>query len=493
MRGRLATLLRRLMPLVIVGIAMWTYLTYGLQREIARDDALYAHCGQRVVDGFAPYDRVFDVKGPFSSMVATPGVIAAQHLGVPEYRAVQFEFIIIAILSVLAVYLLTHALTDSITASTFAAVTFLGFQGFLQHAAGSRPKSFVLLLMVLALVAMVRRRWALGGALVAAAALTWQAMVLLGLAGLAAIRGRERRRRLRATLAFVGAGLALLGLVVAWTATRGGLVDLWHGSVLSLTYIGHRAVAMTPGMRVWRPLRECHEGYPSSFVAGLLGVLGLLAALSSCMREHDGLLGALTRSRWSTVFVGFAVLMAFSVADFQGYADVYVLLPFAAIGLGYLLWRALEALTGPDQLVRPRHRTLAAALVALVLLAPTVVFVKFHPGRGLDEQKRITAEIIQRLDGRPIQCMNAPQVLYLGELNNVTRHVVLTPGLLRYVEAEEPGGIDGWLRSIEEADTGIIVCYVRNCLEMPAVYNWVKDNYQLWRVYDEWEVYERTD
>ena len=489
MQDRLTRLVRRAVPLLLVGMAVWTYLTYGFQREVARDDALFAYSGQRVADGCAPYERSFDAKGPLSYAVPALGVLAARQLHIPEYRGVQGEFVVISILCVLAVYLLTREVTGSVVAGVFAAIMFLGFEGFLQHAAGARAKTTIVLLTPLALLALVRRRWALGGALVAAAALTWQTMVLLGLAAIPSILREEPSRRLRAFVALLAGGLAVVALVVAWFAAEGALTDLWHGAVVSLTYLASRTSELPLSWRFWRPVRRCWEGYPSTFMAGCFGVLGLIAAFAEKSREEGGAIGALTRSPWSVIFLGFIMLVGFSILDFQIYGDAYPLLPFIALGLGFVLERALTALTGPESLIRPGQRPLAAALVALALFSPTVVFVKFHPGRGLAEQQRISREIADRLGDGTIQCINAPQILCLAELKNATRYAILSGRLLGFVEDHEPGGVDGLLRSMGRAD--LVVCYVSDCEQMPCVYDRVKRNYRLWRTYEKWEVYER--
>lgn len=488
------SVLRRLMPLFIVGVAGWVFATYGLDGKIARDDALYAYAGQCVADGHAPYERAFDVKGPLASAIPALGVIAARHASAPDHRGVQIEFIIISVLCVLAVYLLGQALTDSSLAGTFAALTFLGFEGFIAHAAGARPKTAVVLFTTLALLAIVRKRWAVGGALIAVAALTWQTMALVGLGALAAVLGEAPQKRLRALVSLLAGAGAVVAVVVAWFAAAGALVDLWNAAVASPPLLASRARELPLSWRIWRPVRRCYEGYPATFMAAGFGVLGLAGAFVMSLREWGGPIGAITRSRWSVVFTSFTLLAAFTFIDFQIYDDAYPLLPFAAVGFGFVLERALRGMVSSDGILPGTHRELAAAAVCLAILSPTVVFVKFQPGTGLSEQKQAVTEIKERLGDGRIQAINAPEVLYLGELTNATKHAVVGPRVLAVIDAMEPGGVDAWLRSIEEADVELIVCNTSDCHRMvPEVGKWVEEDFELWREYDRWQVYERRD
>ncbi len=485
-------LLRRLMPLLVVGLAAWTYLTYGFSGEISRDDAFYAHCGQRVADGYAPYERVFDVTGPLASMIPAVGVKAARYAGVPDHHGIQAQFVILSILTVLSVYLLGLEVTGSAIAGGLAAVTFVGFEAFLENASAASPKIAMTLLMTLALLCVLRRRWALAGALIAAAALTWQAMVLVGIAAVAATAGEARGQRARATLALVAGGLAVVAAIAAWFAAHGALTELWDSAVVSLFYLASRASDLPVGWYFWRVLRLSYRGYPHNFMAACLGSVGLIAAFVEARRQAGRSLGALLGSRWSSILVSFVLLLGFSVLDFQGAPDAYTLLPPVSLGLGYLLWRAMSAMTGPEALIRPGQQVVAAALVALALLGPTIVHVKFNPGEGLERQKQIAGEIVARLDGGTLQCINAPAVLYIGEVRNATRHVIVSPPLLDFIDEHETGGVDGWLRDIEDSNVELIVNHTRPVrTHMPELEQWVLDNYRLWRTYEDWSVYER--
>lgn len=488
------SVLRRLMPLFIIGVAGWVFTTYGLDGKIARDDALYAYSGQCVAEGHVPYQRAFDVKGPLASAIPALGVLAARQANLPDHRGVQVEFIIISVLSVVAVYLLGQALTDSSLAGTFAALTFLGFEGFIAHAAGARPKTAVILFTTIALLAIVRKRWAVGGALIALAALTWQTMALIGIGALTAVWGEPQQNRRHALLSLLGGGLAVVAAVVAWFASARALVDLWNGAVAALPHLASRARELPLSWRIWRPLRRCYEGYPATFMAGGFGLLGLAGAFVMSLREWGGPIGAITRSRWSVVFTSFALLAAFTFIDFQIYDDAYPLLPFAAVGFGFVLERALSGLTSSEGILPRSYRDIAAAGVCLAILTPTVIFAKFTPGTGLSEQKQAVTEIKERLGDGRLQAINAPEVLYLGELTNLTKHVVVGPRVLAVIDAMEPGGVDAWLRSIEEADVELIVCSTSDCHRLvPEVGKWVEENFELWREYDRWQVYERRD
>ena len=486
------TLLRRLMPVLVVAVATWTYVTCGFGGAFPRDDSLYALCAQRVADGYVPYQQVFDVTGPFGSMDSAVGILAARQAGLPDYRGVQVQGIVTSVLTVLAVYLLAQALTGSVLAGGLAAAAFLGFAGFIDQAATGHPKLLVTLAVTVAVLCMVSKRWLLAGIFVAVAALTWQVVALVGVAGLVAIYGGAEKRG-RATLALVGGGVAVVAAVVGWFALHGSVGTLWEGAVLSLVYVGDRAAHLPFTWHFWRPLRYSFGSYNSSVTVGWLGLIGIGAVFVEQMRTEGGPWKALVGSRWASFFCAFTLLTAFTVYDFQSPDDAFVLLPFLAVGLSYILIRAIDALTGPETLIRPRWRPIAAGLVAVALLMPTVMKVKFHPAEGLAEQRQAVDQIIARLGDGRIQCINTPGVLMLGELENATRHVVVGQGILSFIDAHEPGGVAGWIESIEDADVELVVENTRNSGRLPMIHQWIEANYRFWREYGDWAVYERPN
>jgi hypothetical protein len=473
----------------LIGIALWTYLTYGFNESVSRDSGLYAFAGQCVADGQAPYKAVFDVKGPFSSMVPALGVLGARYAGVPDYLGIQVEFLIITVLLVVVTYLLTAAVTGSLTAGFLAGLAFMGFGGMVKTAAGCEPKVAALLFMVLALLFVVRKRWLAAGAMVACSALVWQAMVVVGIACLVATASEERHLRVRAGAKLVAGGLIVLAAVVVWFVAEGAVMDLWEGSVVALFSGAGRVWEDPLSWRLWRPLRIWSRWAPDTLLTGTLGTVGMLAALVGAYRKHGGVVPMLEKSRYTAVGLSFLFLGGFTVLDMQGLADLKVMVPFTSLGMGFLLIQAVNGLTGPEGSLAKRHRAVMGVGIAVALLLPVAVRVKFEPGHGLQTQKEAVAEIVEELDGEPIQCINAPEVLLLGELPSPTRHVVITDPIVGFMRKHRSNGLESWLRRIEQADVKLVVRDKNDPEQLPAVRAWVDANCSLWRAYEDWDVY----
>ncbi len=122
-------------------VAVLLYTRFSPRLWVNRDAFIYLYGGQRVLHGQPPYVSEMDPKGPVSSLLSAAGVAVARLLGRNDILVVRIEFLALAVLGVLGVYLLVRALFDSVLAAVFAAVAFTGFRSFAFNVDGRARKA----------------------------------------------------------------------------------------------------------------------------------------------------------------------------------------------------------------------------------------------------------------------------------------------------------------------------------------------------------------
>jgi hypothetical protein len=195
---------------------------------------------------------------------------------------------------------------------------------------------------------------------------------------------------------------------------------------------------------------------------GGLALLGVAVALV-LWRGRSRLRRAFANPLVCVVAVSALPLIAFTLHDFQGYPDVYVLLPYAALGVGSLVPLA-------------RGRAARAMPLALVAAAVLVAFTwntyatSARSPVNLQVQEHRAAAIDQILgpSGR-LYAIGDPTSFVLTHRRAANRYVYLGSGVLGWMLRKTPGGFDGWLAQIRAADPGVIVIHTFLPLE-PKTY-----------------------
>jgi hypothetical protein len=420
-----------------LAMAVALFSRYGIHGTLSRDEAIYAYGGQQLAHGVPFYASIFDPKTPGAAYLAGLGAALGGLDGI------RIAFFVCACLTVVAVYLLAVELWGSVLAGLIAAVAFASFRGFAMDAlSGPDAKTPGILMAVVSMLLMARRRWfwaALCGSL---AFLVWQP---LGIFPVVAVLASRRWR------AVAGAVLPLAVTVVYFWATGalGDLVQaafafpvegLHRGSVSVLHRLGHIAAVV----------HGHYHGAVIQFWAGL----ALIAVLAAWRRK------------W-VVLAPLAVIVAFSVHDFQGYPDVYPLLPFAALGLGGAAALVLRA-----RLLR----TTAVVAVALMTLAAWTQF-STDPAAGdaLVAQRAAAADLQKLLrPGATISALGDPAPLVLTGRTNPSRYIYLGSGVSLWAFAHTPGGFAGWKAQLRAARPAIIVVHGWHGAYEQRVTAWLK-------------------
>ena len=443
--------------LATLALAIVLFAQFSIDDRLSRDESIFAYGAQQFAKGVPYYKSIFDAKGPLAPMLGGIGVEFTKLFGGNDVHGVRVVFFIFACLAAIGVYLLALSLWRSVAGALASAVAFLAFKGFAVDAIGGPDaKTPGIAFAVFAMLLLVRRRFFWGGLLGGLAFLCWQPLgAYMVAAVVAAFVASPRAQRWRMTLmAALGAALPLaVAFVYFWLA--GALSEFFDGA-FHFPISGVQRDKQTLQQRINLINDVIHSQYNMLNGWLLYGGLALLGAAVVLVlwRGRRRLGGALADPVVCVVAVSAVPLIAFTLHDFQGYPDVYPLLPYAALGVG-----ALAALA--------RGRISRAVPVALLAGAAVLagftwnVYANSGPdGISLKVQESRAAAIQQILGptGR-LYAIGDPTSLVLTHRRNANRYIYLGSGVLRWMLHRIPGRYRGWLAQIRALDPGVIVIH----------------------------------
>jgi hypothetical protein len=427
----------------------------------------------------APYASIFDPKTPLAAMLSGLGAALAAPFGANDLLMMRLVYFVFACLAVAAIYWLALERWGSPVAALVTAMVFAVFRGFaLDALTGPNAKTPGIFFAVLAMVLTVRRQWltaALAGAL---AFLVWQPL-LVYLACTAVLslvlppRGERRTALVRTT---IGAAVPL-ALTALYFAVVGGLGNLVTTAFV-FPLIGIRRGGETLVQRLHHIASVVHADYGVSGDLFWLGsVLLVLAIALRLATRSGGWLATLTDPLVVVVGTTFAGVILFSATDFQGYPDLYPLLPYAALGCG----AAAAFVLG--RMRTPALRRAATAVGLVGILALTAVF---WVGYGRDRSRHIDlysqqrdACTLDRVLGAQgvLQSLGDPRPLVLTHRRNPTRYIYLGSGISQWHVDHLSGGLQGWEREIQSAHPDVIVSKTWHGVWQRRLIQWLRGHY----------------
>jgi hypothetical protein len=454
MTDRLERVAPWLGALAALAAAAALFTRFGLDGMLSRDEAIYAYGGRQWADGVPFYVSTFDPKTPLSALLAAIGVLGGRVTGADELAAIRVAFGIVSCLAVLALYDLGRLLWDSVAAGLAAAVTLASFEGFAADAfGGPDAKTPGICMAIVAMGLLARRRWFWAALAGSCALLIWQPLAVFPLTAIAigpcVVEAGSRGRVARSALAGTALPVALLAL---YYALEGALAQLWEGAV-RFPITGLQRGPVTLRGRLYDIRHVVADGYPHTGVLFWTGCALLVAFLVA--RLVAG------RSEWRrtvrdpliwVVSPTFAGLVVFSLTDFQGYPDLFPLLPYAALGIG-----GGVAALGRPQLRRAGTAAAAAAIALLVVLCWHWYGTAAANDHELVAQRRYGAALNQLLGPRAtLYSLGDPRPFVLTGRRSPSRFIYLGSGVGAWVVRNTPGGVDGWAARIRAARPAII-------------------------------------
>jgi hypothetical protein len=305
---------------------------------------------------------------------------------------------------------------------------------------------------------LVRRRYfwaAFAGSL---AFLVWQPLVIYSAiaVAVAALTAKAGQRWARSARALAGAAIPVVATAVYLLAAS-AFDDFVDGAfIFPVTDLQRVQESLTD--RFARIANTVNGSYRETAVLFWLGLVILVALLVvRLVRRRSDLLGMTRHDPFVNVVVAsFLVIAAYSVYDFQGYPDVYPLLPYAAVGIA----GGLALLGG---LAHERLRTAAVAAVAAGVVALAALswiwYSADRPGdRDLQKEVRIAAVFRRVLEpGDTVYALGNAMPLVMLQRRNPSPYIYLSSGLDSWVVHHTPGGFDGWTREIQAHDPGMVI------------------------------------
>lgn len=437
--------------------ALVIYLLQGFEAGLSRDPAVFLYGGEHAAHGTPPYVAIFNSVGPLSDGLPAMVIWVGDRFGADPVLAVRISFAVISAACGALVFALARTALRSTAAGVVAFGVFLTFGTFTALATGGpREKTAMVAFLVAALLCVLGRRWWWAGCFAALATLTWQPA--LAPAAVAAVVGilLTERARLRAAVRYLLGGLVPSAVVVAYFAAQGALAEAVSGFIVFNVRDAEQPSMFDDGSRIWQMM---WHGYHASLIVALAGLLtlfvrGFLAARrrGSDLESPEAAarrVGLVVCSTAGIAAVGWTILVV------NGAPDLFVVLPFAALGAAALV----QVVT--DHLSR-RLRVIVSAVVCVAGVVTGTAYslgLHDHDLDHLDEQRaEVTALIGALPPGSTVLSVNAPQVLVLSGRDNPTPYQIFSRSMHDHLERTYPGGLAGYEQTVAElAPTAIAV------------------------------------
>ena len=237
-------------------------------------------------------------------------------------------------------------------------------------------------------------------------------------------------------------------LTLVYYAAEGALHTFFEGFVLINAHYTQQGSAISQLGHNWAHLRGGYGGSLWVILLGLvaLPVLAAVAVPTAWRTREAGPVTLVATGAASVAGVGWACIA------FNGWPDLFELLPFAALGVGGLVAAVLRRLD-------VRAATAVAVTLAVVGTAFATVTSLTTKGSGLVRQRASVAAILHAGPrGATMLSLEAPEAMAIAHRRNPTSIQMFTNGFAQYVDDTWPGGLKGYARWIEEqAPTYIVV------------------------------------
>lgn len=471
-------------------IAFVIYGQFGLHGWLKRDSAIYMYGGQQMLHNRPPYVSIMDPKGPVAGILCGFGAAVARLFGRSDVVTMRLEYGVITALSVLAVYLITHRLVDSIPAALVAATVFASFEGYAQDAfAGPNGHTPGIVFAIFGVWLTLRRNWIWAGVAGSLAFLTWQPLATYALVTLlcAALWDTENRRQ-AVVRAVIGSLLPIV-VVAAYYAILGQL----HAFIVGVFIFPLTGVVRTPMSLSQRISHMYHDVLGYYGFSGVLLWIGfvlfvVVAAVSVTLAVRKDGRRAFISPMFLLVIVGFLAQFLYALYDYQGYSHAFPFMLYSALGFALPIGYGLKALAGNAR------RVVDGLLIGLAAVVAIAFAVDYHHSYGrispLRAQEASACAIQESLvPGTPLWSLGNPLPLVLLHRRNPDNYPYLGSGIDYWRINHTPGGFDAWTSAILRSRASILVVDVWHSpvrLRMEAfltAHGFVRGNIGPWQVF----------
>jgi hypothetical protein len=431
-------------PLVVGVVAMGVYSVHGYDGVVSRDFGVFLYGGEHVAQGVPPYVGIFNSVGPLADALPGLAIWVGKVVDVNPVLAARAFYAVLAATSCALVCVLARRMFASRVSGLVAPAVFLTFPRFLELASdGPRDKTAMLVFLLLTLVLLERRRWLLAGVFTALATLTWQPALTVAVAAAVAATLLERQGRTRSLLTFILGGAIPSAVTVALFSADGALRQAIDG------FIVVNAVDTTQPSAVLEPvqtLRMLWTGYHGTLVVALAG-LAVLIPLGVHAARRAGSPAARALVIASAGAVGGT---AWTAAVINGSPDLFVLLPFSALGATALLTMLAHRLRGG-------RTPLLGAIVATALVVALAESVATRNGTLVLQRDDVADVLGTQPADASVVSIAAPQVMAIGQRDNPSPWQLFDPRMQQFLSTHLAGGLPGYAARIDRLRPTFIV------------------------------------
>ena len=435
-------------------VALVVYALHGTRGSLSRDLGVFTYGGEHVAKGVPPYLGIFNSVGPLADAIPGAAIWVGNLVGADPVLTARRAYIVIAAACCAALCVLARDTFLSRPAGFLAPAVLLTFLDFTDLASsGPREKTPMVLFVLVALILLLRRRWLTAGVFAALATLTWQPALAVMLGGFVAalLMSRPRRREAwDAVVAFLAGGAIPSVLVVGFYLVHGGLAIAVDGFVVINLYSTQPGVFSQPGP-TWDKVFLVYQQSLYVVLAGLVAFLFISVRAGFELRR--GPAGAADPVARRLVVVGAAALAGtvWTVTVINGGPDLFVLLPFAALGA-----------TGLVLLVAARlSRRVAVALVgtvtAVALVSATIESVSTRTHDLVVQRADVHAVLATQPHRALVLSIDAPEVLALSQRDNPTMLQLFSPNQNNFLEHRLSGGLAGYAAGVRAMQPTFVV------------------------------------
>jgi hypothetical protein len=219
----------------------------------------------------------------------------------------------------------------------------------------------------------------------------------------------------------------------------------------------------------------------------LIGLVMLVDTIFSRWERHRSFRDVLAKDAFAPILLSLPALILWSLIDFQNRKDFFVFLPYAAIGFGAFLDLAVHRIGRLEGAALPvgAQRFLTVGLcISLVALAVaneslgTKHSTMDDLREKFDQQRQATTEIENRFrsDAKWVS-ISAPELLALQHRTNPTSYAFIGFGIDNYIDANTPGGFEGWIKELEAYNPDVIAFGERpQGMHTEELMNWLRSS-----------------
>ncbi len=479
-----------LSAVLIFVISAFVFWQHGIDGKMTRDGAIYLYSGQQMGEGVPPFASIFDHKGPVAPLISGVGVFFAKWFHTDDVLTVRITFFILSVLTIVALYVLAHALFSSYGLALLTACSFINFWGFGMYAlSGPRAKTPMVLLEILTLWLTIRRQWFWAGVCGALAFLTWQPTLIYPLLALvlAVVQSEGKQKKIRNALSVITGGLVPLLVIGGYFLFEGAFNDFVDGTFLfNITHLERPSTSIFTNIR--NMFRAVYLGYTTMAIPIALGFLAILMMSIWRIQKHKTIRSWLSEDRFAILLLSFPIPFIWSVMDFQDYPDFFVFLPYAAIGFGWLLYTTVQNLEKAFEIPKMAARGFIF-VTCVVLIGAAAVNYKTTATEELNAQKAWADEVVRRFgDDVKIASIGVPEALVLLHKTNPNPYAFIIYGIDNRIHAKSEGGFDGWLEQLKAYNPMLVFFGVTHGKHIPKLEVWLAESYNKSSI-GEWEVF----